>query len=79
MEVRMVRMSGNGREFEKKNERWKIIICRGRVENGREFELEEKKMEEIERKMEESLRRKSGSWPRLLQYLRRQRGRWKGV
>ncbi len=40
----MLRMSGNGRECEKKNERWKIIICRGRVKIGREFELEERKI-----------------------------------
>ncbi len=56
----------------KKSERWKIITCRGRVENERKFEVEK-------RKMEESLRRKSGNWPRLLQYLRRQSGRWKRV
>jgi hypothetical protein len=28
----------------KKSERWKIIICRGRVEDGREFEKEEWKL-----------------------------------
>jgi hypothetical protein len=75
----MLMMSSNGREFEKKNERWKIIICRGRVENGREFEVEEQKMEE-------SLRRKSGSWQiitifekterKMEESLRRKSGSW---
>ncbi len=75
----MLKMSGDGREFKKKNERWKIIICRGRVKNVREFELEE-------RKMEESLRRKSGSWQiitifeeaewKMEESLRRKSGSW---